>query len=376
MIRKVLLSFIISMVVISAVFAEGLSVFKFNNQYGYVNEKLEVVIPAIYNRVDPFNEYGYAIVQYPSYPYLREIIDISGKTVLSDSNIQWGSNIYDDWYILGSGSKTILLNVVTKEYASDQYSYSVQSSTDTDLIPASIPIGENEWEMGYVTTKGDVVFSNKDFWTRYGFRNGRAVVGNREGYSAIINESGEYITDYVIDGGHIYFSEDLLAVKLADSAGGQTGYMNRNGEMEFFVPIAYFVAGGKGGIVLDATPFSGGYALIKTSKEPDIWRVINNNGEFVSEELSIEPSVTAGLSGFRDGYCCVVKYDTNRKLCYSYIDTSGKELTGFIFESAEDFVNGYARIVYQGREGLLDVDGNVYWSDEFINGNVIPRRIE
>jgi hypothetical protein len=374
MIRKVIVSCIIFILIVSCISADGLSVFKINDRYGYVNENLRIVIPPVYSRADPFNKKGYAIVSRKTaqYQFIQDVIDTSGESLLSSSSIIFGSNVYEDWYILTLGSKTKLINIETKEYASGDFNYMLSNYTDTDLIPVSIPKGNNLWEFGYVTAKGNVAFSNKKFGTNYGFSNGRAIVGdleNRNKYSAIIDESGAFITDYILAGTHIRFSEDLLAVKLVESVGGQTGYMNRNGQMEFYVPITYS-QGVKGGYVLDATPFNEGYALIKTSKEPAIWRVINSKGEFVSEELSI----LAGYQ-FHDGFSMVNRYDANRKLCWSFIDTNGKLLVDFIFDSAKEFINGYAQIVYKGRDGLIDTKGEVFWSEDIVAGRVIAQSI-
>jgi hypothetical protein len=37
-----------------------------------------------------------------------------------------------------------------------------------------------------------------------------------------------------------------------------------------------------------------------------------------------------------------------------------------MFEKADSFNSGYARIIYQGRDGILNTEGQLFWSDEII----------
>ena len=37
-----------------------------------------------------------------------------------------------------------------------------------------------------------------------------------------------------------------------------------------------------------------------------------------------------------------------------------------IFEYADSFFQGYARIVYQGRDGIINTSGEIFWSDEIV----------
>lgn len=51
------------------------------------------------------------------------------------------------------------------------------------------------------------------------------------------------------------------------------------------------------------------------------------------------------------------------------MNKKGKQEINFIFDSASDFYNGYAQVVYQGKDAVIDKKGNLYYSEDIINSN-------
>jgi len=86
--------------------------------------------------------------------------------------------------------------------------------------------------------------------------------------------------------------------------------------------------------------------------------VINSYGDFVSNELMLSLA-----DAFMDGLSRVKV--NNAK--YGYINTKGEMIINPIFDEADSFHNGYARIVYQGRDGIINTEGKIFWSDELVN---------
>jgi hypothetical protein len=116
------------------------------------------------------------------------------------------------------------------------------------------------------------------------------------------------------------------------------------------VPINYNVGS------LRATNFKEGYAIVQTMLNPSTWRVINNEGKFVSDELHI-----SFANDFSCGLSCI-KEDKG----YGYINTNGDMVIEPVFEDADSFYQGYARIVYKGRDGLINTEGKIFWSDGIV----------
>ena len=54
---------------------------------------------------------------------------------------------------------------------------------------------------------------------------------------------------------------------------------------------------------------------------------------------------------------------------FGYLNIKGKQEINFIFDSASDFYNGYAQVVYQGKDAVIDKKGNLYYSEDIINSN-------
>jgi hypothetical protein len=152
------------------------------------------------------------------------------------------------------------------------------------------------------------------------------------------------------------YSEGLLPAQTSD---GITGYVDLSGKFSFVIPF-------EASDYIRATDFRGGHALIKTQDNPPAWNVINNKGTIVSG--SIEAS---DVWEFSDGFSLVFGYKGRTGSRYGYVDTRGTFFVRSVLDSADDFKNGYARIRYQGRDGLLNVQGQVCWSDEIIAGKPV-----
>ena len=133
---------------------------------------------------------------------------------------------------------------------------------------------------------------------------------------------------------------------------GRTGYVNTDGEFAFLVPIINYEEDR-----LYATDFKEGYAIIQTIADPPTWRVINRNGDFVSEG-----HVLSWAETFSDGLSRItIDYEK-----YGFMNTKGEIVIEPIFDEVYSFYQGYAKIKYQGRDGIINTEGKIFWSDEIM----------
>lgn len=325
--------------------------FSHNKFYGYLDRQLQIIIPPIYTRGFDYTDHGYALVSYTDENGLRElrILDTEGNIMVKENNDDINL-IYDD---IISYSRNGGLSAKTVRFRDNKLIADVLGSSasvvENDIIilarfsPAS--------ERGFINSAGKRILPDLELRRMSsGFCEDRAVIYEGENWDIrIIDIDGNFYGSLDFLRTESYFSEGLLPAETKD---GQTGYVNRDGEFAFLVPIVNY-----GDYRLYATDFNGGYAVIMTISDTSVWRIINNQGEYVSDELQLH-----WASSFRDGLSRV------RLLNYKYmfINTKGEPLLDLLFDDAFSFHNGYARIVYEGRDGLINTEGTIFWSDEIV----------
>jgi len=327
--------------------------FTLNGFNGYLDSQLRVIIPPIYDRGFDYNDQGYTWVRYQGIRNRFECMVLNWKGNVVFHEITAGLTILCDDLIcyepLGENLRRVERfrdgTVIAARLGSDA------GSTEDGIILVRFFDGN---ERAFIDSSGNRILPDLEM-TRISqtFREGRAVITEVNRGLQIIDVNGKFYDKLNLFRAGSYFSEGLLP---ADTKERVTGYINREGEFAFIVPIVaeYYDDNWS---PLYATSFKGGYALIQTSLEPPVWRVINNVGEYVSDELVIDQAFA-----FADGLSCIRTID--RK--YGYINTKGETVIEPVFDDANSFVRGYARIVYQGRDGLINTEGEIFWSDEFV----------
>ena len=330
--------------------------FVLNGLYGYLNSQLQVIVPPIYDRGYIYNDQGYTWVRHQGEHYKFEsmVLNWKGKAVFHEYTADL-IILYDDIICYKPEGEELRRvekfgngTVIADSLGADA------GSTEDSIILVRFLDGN---ERAFIDSSGKRILP--DLIMRrisQTFREGRAVITDDNWDIHIIDINGKSYGELNLFRTGSFFSEGLLPAETKDRI---TGYINREGEFVFTVPIVAEYYNDEWS-PLNATDFKGGYALIQTSLEPPIWRVINNQGEYVSEELPIFQA-----SAFADGLSCVTT--TDRK--YGYINTKGETIIAPEFDSANSFVRGYARIVYQGRDGLINIEGEIFWSDELVKAN-------
>ncbi len=142
-----------------------------------------------------------------------------------------------------------------------------------------------------------------------------------------INELGEEMIKPSFEEATL-FSEGMAAVSIE----GKYGYTNKAGKILINFQFQ------------DAEPFHNGSAVVK---KDSLYGLINKYGDFL-----IEPKYQE-LSEVSDEIYMAVENDIS-----GYLNKKGDTLTGFIFDLAGDFKNGYAIVNQHEKFGLLNTRGN------------------
>ena len=328
--------------------------FVLNGYFGYLNKELEIIIPPLFDRGYNYTDQGYTWIRHMNNrnEFICMILDVEGKTLFQEytSNI---NILYDDIISYRSKNDNLFKIVRFRDNTviADKLGQEAIYSEDGVILVRNFY--GSEWV--FIDLYGKRILSDITLYRNTkGFREERAVIIEGEDREIkILNINGDLYNYLDLYRTNWYFHEGLLAAQTTD---GRTGYINRNGLFSFIVPIIPYEPDYQES-PLNATDFNNGYALIQTIENPPVWRVINNLGEYISNELNISMA-----SVFVDGLSCVKLYRGG----YGYINTYGEMVIEPIFDSADSFHRGYARIVYQGRDGIINTEGKIYWSDEFI----------
>ncbi|MBQ5633119.1 MAG: WG repeat-containing protein, partial [Treponema sp.] len=52
---------------------------------------------------------------------------------------------------------------------------------------------------------------------------------------------------------------------------------------------------------------------------------------------------------------------------YSFLDKKGKQFSKYTFEKATSFYNGYAMVIVEGKDALLDSAGKIIYVSDILN---------
>lgn len=169
---------------------------------------------------------------------------------------------------------------------------------------------------------------------------------------AVINRNNEDIVQNLRQAANNY-SEGLLAVVLSD---GKSGFIDEKGKLVLEVPLYedYRNTGPKTTTILNSYSFNEGVALIQTEK--DRWSIVDKKANILaipSEYELVTRSYSNGL--------VVVKNGEGK---YGYMDKNARLKIPCRFSYASNFTGKYAPVRLDERDAVIDVKGNIYYSDD------------
>ena len=162
----------------------------------------------------------------------------------------------------------------------------------------------------------------------------------------IISGSGTKEDPYVLDGKPVpeRFEEN-----------GLYGYKDANGNV--IVPAKY----------LKAWEFSEGAALVVLPEDPYRLRYIDTTGNYLFDKAFY------ASNNFNNGYALVLVADDPK---YSYINKTGELATELLFDDAEDFCGGYARVQIDGKWGVVDTNFSFKVPCEYDNKDEVLGKLD
>ncbi len=387
-------------------FSEGLAGAKLGEKYGYIDQTGKFVITPQYELCFSFQN-GIAEVLMPERTLDESIlINKNGEQVQAANN-----------------------NLELPPYlqANQQYSPLFPLPEDGNLIM----VCSNDSDLyGYIDTTGALRIPLQ-YTGAHNFFHGVALVRNRStGYWGMINEAGDPVATYRYSDAES-FSEGLAGVQ--DPSTGLWGFINSTGQIviphKYLTPSMdvlrnnnYFVYQFRNGLacvfvsktkceLIDKT----GKVIIPAfdfaspvSKDSDLYQYIKpdektdyemdpNFGYADSDLIWVEnpPGTLTFYDTFgnakyqaigqlaweyQDGLCAVSTKQNNHYFDdeVGYIDTAGKQITGFRFSYGGEFKNGVAQVLVEDNNslfdnyGYIDRNGNYLWLPGSIKEKAIP----
>jgi hypothetical protein len=281
---------------------------KLHGNYGYINNKGEVVIDPIYRQAFEFHE-GRAFVS------LKEggnaFIDKTGRIVCKEKGISQNFNVlikegficvsdkvgvsYKSGYMNRNGKLVIPFSFDRADDFQNGFAavcmYDPQLSSEDERMEAGDREMEKRERWGFIDNTGKLVVPFQ-YSTVYNFSDGLALVIDRKNKYGFVDVTGKEIITCQYEHA-LSFSEGKAAVLI----NGKWGYIDRSGKV-----------------------------------------IITPRFE--------------GTRGFYGGLAVVSKNNIE-----GYIDTTGKLVIGYRFSFGADFRNGYASVAVKEKHGLINRKG-------------------
>jgi hypothetical protein len=252
--------------------------------------------------------------------------------------------------------KNLFFNLYKPELVSDNWDYDAENFKEWDSIhknknidyrnnyygfvfPSVSSKSDSDFDFGFINEKGEELLEMK-FDSASKIVNGISVV--KKSNKWFILKVKENIFKEVKYENVSFFSEGLAVVMNEEC---KYGYINEDG-IEV-IKCKYD----------NADSFSEGLAKVGKGDWLDrVYGFINEKGE------EIIPLKHDTIESVKEGLICVYS-DSNSK--YGYLDKKGNVKIPFQFDSAGDFINGFAKVKIEGKWGYIDYNGEIIITCEF-----------
>lgn len=317
---------------------------KHNEKYGLLDSKFDIVFPAIYSRVF-FENNRFFLVDKKNI-----LIKENNQTnfVVVKHSVDTIERISDSLYLFSGRGPCSIYNVDKKKFVlQEKYiNKSLFGVYSTERLSV---------ENYYISLENlaEKYLFDKNYIRTYPFIEDRAIVLKDDWGKALINKDGEIIIDNIVNSGW-EFKEGVLPVITKT----KSGFINNAGEFIIECPIVdEYKSTNSGGNPTLPCFFSDGVAYVHTNENE--WRIINRKGDIIKKVYYPSSSNVFSeglLNVFQNGKC-------------GYINTKGELEIPLVFDDTNDFDNGYAIVVFNGEDAILDKKGNIYLTKDLITGN-------
>jgi hypothetical protein len=315
---------------------DSLIPFSYNGNIGYLNNDFEIQIAPKYFKGTNFTSMGFAIVQIDE-SFWAILSENGNEIVTVKTSLMW--HLTKDLFAYYSQSGVTIINTSGEIVLQDLSA--VRNASD-----GIIPVRFKGKGWAYVDENCDLIFGERYFKEASPFSEEYAVITEENWLSGCIDLKGNVVIEIKYKQLGLQFLEGLCYAKYGES----TGYINKQGDFVFKMPISEY------------TDFENGVALIKNLD--GAWRVIRKSGEYVSPPLGIEYTW-----GFKEGLA-LASVETEHGFRYGFINNRGEFVIEPKFQEAEQFNYGWSRVVLNEQEGLLNRDGRFILSKDIMEGNI------
>jgi hypothetical protein len=317
-----------------------------HGRHGYINETGEVVIPIRLQGTYALN-FSEGLVSFAERvkpePTKLPYVDKDGKLRLNPQE-KWG--FLDKAGDVVVGAQFDAVGDFSEGFAAVAY--------DTDQTNHACLDCYLDQKWGFIDKSGNTVI-RPQYHAALSFSEGLAAVMNDKHKWGYINPKGEVVIPFDFDGARP-FSEGLASVAINK----MFGYINKNGR--FIIPPRYATAGtfSEGlAAVQKGGPTEDIYMRLGKVQPGGTWAFIDADGK---EKIILRKTVEArrfseGLAAiyFEDGHC-------------GYIRTSGPLVISPVFSFCEDFSEGVALVLTEGKLKYLGKEGRFDLETPYING--------
>ncbi len=394
-------------------YADCLYPIRVDGKWGYMNYQGEIILKPQWAYAEQFRGAGYAVVSEKENndigesAYTDGIIDKSGAYAVDP---QYGCAEGQDGYYFGGKDTGIIwlsgksgpdgfFDVASGCFSGMQYNSYFCWVSDEKLITILSPNEEDDWwnSVGFADrTTGELAIPYQYGLAEWsGFEAGFSYVERYESENSkatplIINKRNEALPmpKGIIPLEGYRFSEERLVVK--DTKTGLYGYIDTNGNLvieakfdeadNFFRGVAKvklngetcyidkegrFVnspkkddSSGEGTDVENVTLFFG-----NATNWDESCGLIDGKGTILvplEAGYSFDESFAFGYDEyFAEGLQVLIKDGK-----YGFLDTAGNEAVPFIYDDAQNFINGLAYVEKDGKMAYIGHDGNIVWREE------------
>jgi hypothetical protein len=299
-----------------------------NDKRGYIDRTGKIVIEPKWAGANNFSE-GLAVVAVDSPGYKEGYIDATGKLVIAAT--------FDDAGDFENG----LALVGIGEFGLH---------------------GSGDHKFGFIDRDGKWVI-RPTYRTMYGFSEGLAAAMNDDGKWGFIDKTGKVVIPFQFEVGS-FFSDGLA--RMFSKEKSRFGYIDRSGkwviEPQFFDAFPFV----EGSAVVKSigklsNPYPGGMTIGERDDEERQFLIIDRTGKTV---FTFDKTVRR-VQAFSEGLAVVEVFQKKGPPLTGFVDTTGKFILPPKYPFVDNFQDGLAQFLLDGKWTFMDKTGKVIFSTDY-----------
>lgn len=299
-----------------------------NGKCGYIDRTGKIVIEPKWTGANDFSE-GLAVVAVDSPHYKEGYINTTGKLVIAAT--------FDD----AGGFENGLALVGVGEFGMH---------------------GSGNHKFGFIDKNGKWVI-RPTYRNMYGFSEGLAAAMNDDGKWGFIDRTGKIVIPFQFEVGS-FFSDGLA--RMFSKEKSRYGYIDRSGKWVIEPQFLDAFPFGDGIAVVKSigkltNPYPGGSTIGERDDEERQFLLIDQRGKTV---LTFDKTIRR-IQGFSEGLAAVEVYQEKGPPLTGFIDNRGKFILPPQYPFVDNFKDGLAQFLLDGKWTFMDKTGKVIFSTDY-----------